>query len=113
MLILKPHARELGGFTVQRLLPAFPTKMIGPFIFFDHFGPIAFAPGEGADVGPHPHIGLATVPYLFDGDILHRDILGSALTIDPDAVNWMTAAPALVPSDLTPPQPPVRPHRSP
>src|SRR5438034_925639 len=83
MLILKPHARAVGGFTVQRLLPAFPTKMIGPFIFFDHFGPIAFAPGEGADVRPHPHIGLATVTYLFEGDMLHRDSLGSVQTIEP------------------------------
>ncbi len=62
MLTLKPHRRDLGGFAVQRLLPAFPTKMVGPFIFFDHFGPVAFAPGEGADVRPHPHIGLRSLP---------------------------------------------------
>ncbi len=77
MLILNPHARDLGGFTVQRLLPSLPAKMIGPFIFFDHFGPIAFAPGDGADVRPHPHIGLATVTYLFEGDMIHRDSLGT------------------------------------
>ena len=111
MLILKPHARGVGGFTVQRLLPAFPTKMIGPFIFFDHFGPIAFAPGEGADVRPHPHIGLATVTYLFEGDMLHRDSLGSVQTIEPGAVNWMTAGRGIVHSERTPPETRVRAHR--
>jgi redox-sensitive bicupin YhaK (pirin superfamily) len=111
MLILKPHARDLGGFTVQRLLPAFPTKMIGPFIFFDHFGPIAFAPGEGADVRPHPHIGLATVTYLFEGEMIHRDSLGSVQTIEPGAVNWMTAGRGIVHSERTPPETRVRAHR--
>ncbi len=111
MLILKPRARDLGGFTVQRLLPAFPTKMIGPFIFFDHFGPIAFAPGEGADVRPHPHIGLATVTYLFEGDMIHRDSLGSVQTIEPGAVNWMTAGRGIVHSERTPPETRVRAHR--
>src|SRR5437763_15791157 len=101
MLILKPHARGVGGFTVQRLLPAFPTKMIGPFIFFDHFGPIAFAPGEGADVWPHPHIGLATVAYLFEGDMLPRDSLGSVQTSDPGAANWLPGARGIVPSERT------------
>ncbi|TMI01962.1 MAG: pirin family protein [Betaproteobacteria bacterium] len=111
MLILNPHARDLGGFTVQRLLPAFPTKMIGPFIFFDHFGPIAFAPGEGADVRPHPHIGLATVTYLFEGEMIHRDSLGSVQTIEPGAVNWMTAGRGIVHSERTPPGTRVRAHR--
>ena len=111
MLILNPHARDLGGFTVQRLLPAFPTKMIGPFIFFDHFGPIAFAPGEGADVRPHPHIGLATVTYLFEGEMIHRDSLGSVQTIEPGAVNWMTAGRGIVHSERTPPKTRVRAHR--
>ena len=111
MLILKPHARDLGGFTVQRLLPAFPTKMIGPFIFFDHFGPIAFAPGEGADVRPHPHIGLATVTYLFEGEMIHRDSLGSVQTIEPGAVNWMTAGRGIVHSERTPPETRLRAHR--
>jgi len=111
MLILKPHARDLGGFTVQRLLPAFPTKMIGPFIFFDHFGPIAFAPGEGADVRPHPHIGLATVTYLFEGEMIHRDSLGSVQTIEPGAVNWMTAGRGIVHSERTPPETRARAHR--
>jgi redox-sensitive bicupin YhaK (pirin superfamily) len=111
MLILKPHARDLGGFTVQRLLPAFPTKMIGPFIFFDHFGPIAFAPGEGADVRPHPHIGLATVTYLFEGEMIHRDSLGSVQTIEPGAVNWMSAGRGIVHSERTPPETRARAHR--
>jgi redox-sensitive bicupin YhaK (pirin superfamily) len=111
MLRLNPHARDLGGFTVQRLLPAFPTKMIGPFIFFDHFGPIAFAPGEGADVRPHPHIGLATVTYLFEGEMIHRDSLGSVQTIEPGAVNWMTAGRGIVHSERTPPETRVRAHR--
>jgi redox-sensitive bicupin YhaK (pirin superfamily) len=111
MLMLNPHARDLGGFTVQRLLPAFPTKMIGPFIFFDHFGPIAFAPGEGADVRPHPHIGLATVTYLFEGEMIHRDSLGSVQTIEPGAVNWMTAGRGIVHSERTPPETRARAHR--
>ena len=65
--ILKPHVKDLGGFEVRRLLPGFPHKMVGPFIFFDHMGPARFAPGQGMDVRPHPHIGLATVTYLFEG----------------------------------------------
>jgi redox-sensitive bicupin YhaK (pirin superfamily) len=111
MLILKPHIRDLGDFTVRRLLPAFPTKMIGPFIFFDHFGPIAFAPGAGADVRPHPHIGLATVTYLFDGEMLHRDSLGSVQQIEPGAVNWMTAGGGIVHSERTPHETRARAHR--
>jgi redox-sensitive bicupin YhaK (pirin superfamily) len=76
--ILNPHVRDLGGgFQVQRLLPSFPHKMVGPFIFFDHFGPVDFAPGQGVDVRPHPHIGLATVTYLFEGSQMHRDSAGS------------------------------------
>jgi redox-sensitive bicupin YhaK (pirin superfamily) len=111
MLILKSQTRDLGGFTVRRLLPAFPTKMIGPFIFFDHFGPIAFAPGAGADVRPHPHIGLATVTYLFDGEMLHRDSLGSVQKIEPGAVNWMTAGGGIVHSERTPAETRARGHR--
>lgn len=111
MFILKPHARDLGGFTVQRLLPSLTTKMIGPFIFFDHFGPIAFAPGAGADVRPHPHIGLATVTYLFDGDMIHRDSLGNVQRIEPGAVNWMTAGHGIVHSERTAPEARARGHR--
>jgi redox-sensitive bicupin YhaK (pirin superfamily) len=111
MLLLKPHRRDLGGFVVQRLLPAFPTRMVGPFIFFDHFGPVAFAPGEGADVRPHPHIGLATVTYLFEGAMIHRDSLGSVQAIEPGAVNWMTAGNGIVHSERTPPEARQRGHR--
>src|SRR4029453_18397327 len=89
--LLRPHVRDLGGFPVRRVLPGFPHQTVGPFIFFDHFGPIAFPPGEGIDVRPHPHIGLATVTYLFAGAILHRDSLGSVQKIVPGDVNWMTA----------------------
>jgi redox-sensitive bicupin YhaK (pirin superfamily) len=102
--MLKPHRRDLGGFTVQRLLPAFATKMVGPFIFFDHFGPVAFTPGEGVDVRPHPHIGLATVTYLFEGAMIHRDSLGTVRRIEPGAVNWMTAGRGIVHSERTPPE---------
>jgi hypothetical protein len=111
MLMLKPQRRDLGGFVVQRLLPAFPTRMVGPFIFFDHFGPVAFAPGEGADVRPHPHIGLATVTYLFEGAMVHRDSLGTVQTIEPGAVNWMTAGNGIVHSERTPPDARERGHR--
>ena len=111
MLMLKPHVRDLGGFTVQLLLPSFPTRMVGPFIFFDHFGPVAFAPGEGADVRPHPHIGLATVTYLFEGDMIHRDSLGTVQRIEPGAVNWMTSGSGIVHSERTAPEACARGHR--
>ncbi len=75
--LLAPHVRDLGGFEVRRVLPAYLRKSVGPFIFFDHMGPRSFAPGKGMDVRPHPHIGLATVTYLFEGAILHRDNLGT------------------------------------
>jgi redox-sensitive bicupin YhaK (pirin superfamily) len=100
--LLKPHTKNLGDFEVRRLLPAFPAKMIGPFIFFDHMGPADFAPGRGIDVRPHPHIGLATVTYLFEGNILHRDSLGSVQRIAPGDVNWMTAGRGIVHSERTP-----------
>ena len=89
--LLRSHPRDIGGFAVRRVLPSVPKQMVGPFIFFDHMGPVALAPGAGMDVRPHPHIGLATVTYLFDGEILHRDSLGSEQPIRPGAVNWMTA----------------------
>ncbi|TMG83764.1 MAG: pirin family protein [Betaproteobacteria bacterium] len=99
--LLTPHVKDLGGFQVQRLLPAFPTKMVGPFIFFDHFGPAAFSAGQGIDVRPHPHIGLATVTYLFEGAIVHRDSLGTVQRIEPGDVNWMTAGKGIVHSERT------------
>lgn len=100
--ILQPHTKDLGGFEVRRLLPAYPRKMIGSFIFFDHMGPARFPPGQGVDVRPHPHIGLATVTYLFEGSILHRDSLGTVQRIDPGDVNWMTAGSGIVHSERTP-----------
>jgi redox-sensitive bicupin YhaK (pirin superfamily) len=99
LTILKPHVRDLGGFSVRRVLPAHPHKMVGPFIFFDHFGPVDFAPGEGIDVRPHPHIGLATVTWLFEGEMVHRDSLGVVQPIAPGDVNWMTAGRGIVHSE--------------
>jgi len=101
--LLEPHVKDLGGFEVRRLLPGFPQKMVGPFIFFDHMGPARFAPGRGVDVRPHPHIGLATVTYLFDGAIVHRDSLGTIQRIAPGDVNWMTAGAGIVHSERTAP----------
>ena len=100
--ILKPKPRDIGAFSVRRVLPAFPTQMVGPFIFFDHMGPEALAPGGGLDVRPHPHIGLATVTYLFEGEIVHRDSLGCVQPIRPGDVNWMTAGRGIVHSERTP-----------
>lgn len=102
--VLKPHVRDLGGFSVRRLLPAFAHKMVGPFIFFDHMGPASLAPGQGMDVRPHPHIGLATVTYLFEGAILHRDSLGCVQRIEPGDVNWMTAGRGIVHSERSAPE---------
>ena len=101
-LDLEPRTRDLGGFTVRRLLPAAERRMVGPFIFLDHMGPVRFEPGKGIDVRPHPHINLATVTYLFDGEILHRDSLGSVQPIRPGAVNWMTAGRGIVHSERSP-----------
>src|SRR5688572_2622585 len=102
--LLKPHVKDIGGFEVRRLLPAAAARMVGPFIFFDHMGPAGFAPGKGIDVRPHPHIGLATVTYLFDGAILHRDSLGVVQRIAPGDVNWMTAGEGIVHSERTGPE---------
>jgi redox-sensitive bicupin YhaK (pirin superfamily) len=90
-LLIEPEARDLGDFSVRRVLPSSERKMVGPFIFFDHMGPAEFAPGEGIQVRPHPHIGLATITYLFEGQIMHRDSLGFTQAIHPGAVNLMTA----------------------
>jgi redox-sensitive bicupin YhaK (pirin superfamily) len=103
-LAIEGRPRDLGGFQVERLLPARERRMVGPFIFLDHMGPARFDPGQGADVRPHPHIGLATVTYLFDGAFLHRDSLGSEQLIEPGAVNWMTAGRGIVHSERTPAQ---------
>jgi redox-sensitive bicupin YhaK (pirin superfamily) len=100
--VLKPHIKDLGGFQVRRLLPGHPIRMVGPFIFFDHMGPATFPPGGGVDVRPHPHIGLATVTYLFEGALMHRDSLGSVQRITPGDVNWMTAGQGIVHSERSP-----------
>jgi len=102
--LLRPHLRDLGGFTVRRVLPAFGHQTVGPFIFFDHFGPVRIEPGVGMDVRPHPHIGLATVTYLFDGAIVHRDSLGSVQRIAPGDVNWMIAGRGIVHSERSAPE---------
>ncbi|HTV38585.1 MAG TPA: pirin family protein [Xanthobacteraceae bacterium] len=99
--VIVPRSVDLGGFQVHRALPSSRSRMVGPFIFFDHFGPAVFKVGAGIDVRPHPHIGLATVTYLFDGEIVHRDSLGTAMPIRPGAVNWMTAGRGIAHSERT------------
>lgn len=103
-LMLRGHIKDLGGgFTVRRLLPSVQRQSVGPFLFFDHFGPVTVQPSDEYDVRPHPHIGLATVTYLFSGAILHRDSLGSVQQIEPGAINWMTAGRGIVHSERRPP----------
>jgi len=99
--VIVPRTVDLGDFAVRRALPSSRSRMVGPFIFFDHFGPAEFRAGNGLDVRPHPHIGLATVTYLFDGEIMHRDSLGTAVAIKPGEVNWMTAGRGIVHSERT------------
>ncbi|WP_420394112.1 pirin family protein [Acuticoccus sp.] len=101
--VIIPRARDLGGFEVRRALPSPKRQMVGPFIFFDQMGPSEFVLGEGIDVRPHPHINLATVTYLFDGEIMHRDSLGTEIAIRPGAVNLMTAGRGIVHSERTAP----------
>ncbi len=101
-LVIVPRVRDLGGFDVRRALPAAQRQMVGPFIFFDQMGPAEFLTGEGIDVRPHPHIGLATITWLIDGEIMHRDSLGSAQVIRPGEVNWMTAGRGIAHSERTP-----------
>jgi redox-sensitive bicupin YhaK (pirin superfamily) len=102
--IVVPRSRDLGGFSVRRVLPAIERRMVGPFVFFDQMGPAMFDPGTGIDVRPHPHIGLATVTYLFEGEILHRDTLGSVQAIRPGEINWMTAGRGIAHSERTGPE---------
>jgi redox-sensitive bicupin YhaK (pirin superfamily) len=102
--VIVPRARDLGGFEVRRALPSAQRQMIGPFIFWDQMGPSVFKAGTGIDVRPHPHIGLATLTYLFEGQILHRDSLGVVQPIDPGEVNWMTAGRGIVHSERTAPE---------
>jgi len=102
-MVIVPRARDLGGFEVRRALPAARKQMVGPFIFFDQMGPALMQPGQGIDVRPHPHIGLSTVTWLFDGSIYHRDSLGSSQPISPGELNWMTAGRGIVHSERTAP----------
>ncbi|WP_241759414.1 pirin family protein [Pyxidicoccus parkwayensis] len=102
--VIMPRTRDLGdGFEVRRALPSVRRRMVGPFIFFDQMGPAMFQSGHGLDVRPHPHIGLATVTYLFEGEVLHRDSLGTVQSIHPGAVNWMVAGRGITHSERTPP----------
>ena len=100
-IVIDPRATDLGDFEVRRVLPFAKRREVGPFVFFDHMGPVVFGPGKGVSVRPHPHIGLATVTYLFDGAILHRDSLGTEQSIEPGAVNWMVAGRGIVHSERT------------
>ncbi|WP_116090415.1 pirin family protein [Sphingomonas crusticola] len=102
-LVILPPSRDLGdGFTVRRALPQPQRRMVGPFIFFDQMGPVALRDGQGLDVRPHPHIGLATITYLVEGEIMHRDSLGSVQAIRPGEVNWMTAGSGITHSERSP-----------
>jgi redox-sensitive bicupin YhaK (pirin superfamily) len=103
-LLIRGRERDLGGFSVRRTLPSPKRRLVGPFIFFDHMGPVTLPPGAGIDVRPHPHIGLATVTYLFEGEIFHRDTLGSAQSIVPGDVNWMVAGRGIAHSERTSPE---------
>jgi redox-sensitive bicupin YhaK (pirin superfamily) len=100
---LTPHVKDLGGgFLVRRTLPSAQRQTVGPFLFFDHFGPVTAQPGDNHDVRPHPHIALATVTYLFEGAMQHRDSTGAVQRIEPGAINWMTAGRGIVHSERTP-----------
>lgn len=101
--VIVPRARDLGGFEVRRVLPSIERRMVGPFIFLDQMGPATFPAGQGIDVRAHPHIGLATVTYLFRGTIIHRDSVGSIQPIVPGDVNWMTAGRGIVHSERSDP----------
>jgi redox-sensitive bicupin YhaK (pirin superfamily) len=102
-LVIEARVKDLGdGFRVRRLLPAAERRMVGPFIFFDHMGPVSMPRGRGLDVRPHPHVNLATITYLFEGEILHRDSLGTVQPIQPGALNWMTAGRGIVHSERSP-----------
>lgn len=110
-LFIAPRRRSLGAFSVARVLPYAKRRMVGPFIFWDEMGPADFGPGEGIDVRPHPHIGLSTVTYLFDGALFHRDSLGVAQAIEPGALNLMTAGSGIVHSERPDPRFADTPHR--
>ena len=104
-ILIAPRVHDLGGFQVRRAVPTLQARSVGPFVFVDHMGPALFEPGRGIDVRPHPHIGLATVTYLWAGALRHRDTLGSVQDILPGDVNWMTAGRGIAHSERTPPDP--------
>ncbi|WP_018872265.1 pirin family protein [Thioalkalivibrio sp. ALJ16] len=108
--VLQPREHDLGGFSVRRVLPTAQRRMVGPWIFFDHMGPARFPAGEGINVRPHPHIGIATVTYLFEGEILHRDSLGSLQAIRPGDLNLMVAGHGIVHSERERPEISAREH---
>jgi len=101
-LIIPERAATIGNFLVGRLLPFRQKRAVGPFVFIDHMGPVQLGPNEGLDIGPHPHIGLSTLTFLFEGSIRHKDSLGNAIDIVPGAVNWMTAGKGVVHAERTP-----------
>lgn len=103
-LEIAARPRRIGDFEVGRVLPAPARRMVGPFVFLDHMGPAALPAGHGMDVPPHPHVGLATVTYLFEGEVFHRDSVGSAQSIRPGAINWMTAGRGITHSERSPPE---------
>ena len=109
-LTIPPREADIDGLHVRRILPYVKRRMVGPFVFLDHMGPAHFAAHQGINVAPHPHIGLATVTYLFSGEIFHRDTLGSAQAITPGAVNWMTAGRGIAHSERTTPAEKSKPH---
>jgi redox-sensitive bicupin YhaK (pirin superfamily) len=102
--VIRARPRDIGGFSVRRSLPDPQRRLVGPFIFWDHMGPAQFEPAHGLDVRPHPHIGLATVTYLFEGEVVHKDSLGSDQAIQPGAINWMTAGRGIAHSERTGPE---------
>ncbi|HTN10566.1 MAG TPA: pirin family protein [Acetobacteraceae bacterium] len=110
-LVVEPSSKDLGGFSVRRALPSIKRRMVGPFVFLDHMGPALMATGEGLDVRPHPHIGLATLTYLTEGSFVHRDSLGSLQEIRPGEVNWMTAGRGIAHSERTAAETRLAPHR--
>lgn len=111
-LLLQGRIHDIGGGAiVRRMLPVLQARRVGPFVFYDHMGPADFPAGHGINVRPHPHIGLATVTWLFEGEVRHRDSLGSAVDITPGAVNWMTAGHGITHSERTPPAVLAQPHR--
>jgi redox-sensitive bicupin YhaK (pirin superfamily) len=103
-LVIRARPRDIAGLAVRRALPSTQRRLVGPFIFWDHMGPASFEPEHGIDVRPHPHIGLATVTYLFEGEMVHKDSLGSDVSIRPGAINWMTAGRGIAHSERTGPE---------